>query len=57
MVSKSGGTSAVRRETQDLLRLIPPDSGVILTVDDLRGQVGRFLTSRLADGASESCPS
>jgi hypothetical protein len=31
-----------------LLKLIPPDAGVVLTVDDLRGQVRELLASRLA---------
>lgn len=36
------------RGTQELLKLLPPDSGVVLTVDDLRGQVHELLASKLA---------
>jgi hypothetical protein len=37
-----------QRGTHELLRLIPHDSGVVLTLDDLRGQVRGLLASRLA---------
>jgi hypothetical protein len=36
------------RVSRDLLALVPPDSGIVLTVDDLRGQVRALLSSRLA---------
>lgn len=36
------------RKTQELLRLIPPDSGVVLAVDDLREHVRAVLKSKLA---------
>jgi hypothetical protein len=39
----------LRRATRDLVNLVPPDSGVVLTVDDLRGEVRELLSSRLAD--------
>lgn len=36
------------RGTRDLLKLIPPDAGLVLTVDDLRGHTRDLLSSRLA---------
>jgi hypothetical protein len=36
------------RVSRELLKLVPPDSGIVLTVDDLRGQVHTLLSSRLA---------
>ena len=34
--------------TRELQKLIPPDASVVLTVEDLRGQVRELLASRLA---------
>ena len=36
------------RGTRELLKLIPPDSGVVLAVDDLRGQARELFSSKLA---------
>lgn len=36
------------RPTRELLKLIPADAGVVLTLDDLRGHTRELLSSRLA---------
>jgi hypothetical protein len=41
-------TSDPGSATKELLKLIPPDSGVVLTIDDLRGHVRNLMTSKLA---------
>jgi hypothetical protein len=45
----AAGTLAddVPRASRELLRLVPPQASVILTVDDLRGQVKELMASRL----------
>ena len=37
------------RPTSSLLKLVPADASVVLTVDDLRGQTREFLASRLVE--------
>jgi hypothetical protein len=43
------GAEPEPRAADILLRLVPPDSGLVLTVEGLRDQAAAFLQSRLAD--------
>ncbi len=43
-----GQAQAPARGTRELLRLIPPDAGLVLTVDDLRGHTRDLVSSRFA---------
>ncbi|QEH33247.1 hypothetical protein OJF2_17470 [Aquisphaera giovannonii] len=45
---------SVGRGTASLLDLIPPDSGLVLTVDDLRGQYKELASSRIVDALSKT---
>ncbi len=44
-IAEAGEPASAARELQ---RLIPPDASVVLTVEDLRGQVRELMASRLA---------
>ena len=44
-ITQAGEPASAAR---DLQRLIPPDATVVLTVEDLRGQVHKLMASRLA---------
>ena len=37
------------RPAEKLMRLVPPDMAVVVTIEDLRGHAGAFLKSRLAE--------
>src|SRR5262245_46882920 len=46
----AAATARAEGPADGLLRLVPPDAGVTLVVENLRGHVRQFLDSPLADG-------
>jgi hypothetical protein len=46
----AAATARAEGPADGLLRLVPPDAGVTLVVEDLRGHLSQFLDSPLADG-------
>ncbi len=49
----AGGSASAANPVDDLLALVPPESGITLVVEDLRGQSKAFFSSPLAAGLAE----
>jgi hypothetical protein len=49
LLSSAGAAPPDPRPAEKLMRLVPPDMAVVVTIEDLRGHASAFLKSRLAE--------